>query len=664
MIQPLGRAHLGQTPPPREEADYLPARMVNEFVYCPRLFYLEHVEGLFAANRFTIEGEAQHKRVDAKTDSLSSPDRDVPVPDAEVAVGKAISGSKKKAKPALQPPSLFDRLEASDEAEDLDKTGSDSETDDELGGDGGDGASQEPEPPADKPIHARSVTLASDRLGVVAKLDLIEAVGNVATPVDYKRGAPKQGSDGSLTAWDPERVQLCLQAMVLRENGFDCQEAIVYFQTTRQRVRIPISEELIALTEQAVESARAVAEQGVPPLPLVNSPKCPHCSLSSICLPDETNRCRQLSQTISTSNAESAPNAVVRLPTTPRDDLKPLYLNRQGMHVGKTSEVLQVKEQGKLIQEVRLREINQVNLFGNIQLSTQAMQTLLEMDVPLVMFSQHGYFQGMLQGTGLKNIVLRREQFRLADDHERCLAIAKALVRGKIINQRVLLMRNHISPDNRSLKELKRQITLVDRADNLATLLGVEGNAARIYFSQFAGMLKPGDTPIDLNDALGKPPAYPFDFRGRNRRPPRDPVNAMLSLCYTLLAKDLAVIAAAVGFDPYLGFYHQVRPGRPALALDLMEPFRPLVADSVVITAVNNRMVCPEHFMDAGNGVTMTEPGRRAIFHAYELRMDQLVTHPLFDYRVSYRRLLDIQTRLLAKVVRGELSDYPVFVTR
>ena len=155
-----------------------------------------------------------------------------------------------------------------------------------------------------------------------------------------------------------------------------------------------------------------------------------------------------------------------------------------------------------------------------------------------------------------------------------------------------------------------------------------------------------------------------FDFEGRNRRPPRDPVNALLSLGYSLLAKDLTITCAAVGLDPYLGFYHQPRHGRPALALDLMEPFRSLVVDSTVITAINNRMIEPKHFVSAGDAVALTAEGRKSFFRAYEQRMDQLVTHPLFDYRVSYRRILEIQTRLLARCLTGEIWDYPTFVTR
>ena len=599
-------------PPDGNEAaeQYLPARMINEAAYCPRLFYLMHVEGQFEHNRDTLEGGQVHQRVDQKTDRLPGPQTlalDFGDQDEEIASGQA------------------------------DET--------------------EPAPIREETIHARSVTLASDRLGVVAKLDLIEAKGGRATPVDYKKGRPRQGTDGSLSAWDPERIQLCLQAIVLRENGFECDHGVLYFNETRQRVRVTIDDPLIRLTESTVDQARRIAELPAPPPPLVASPKCPRCSLVAICLPDETNRCRAQDQ-----RGQDPP--VVRLPATPRDDLRPLYLNTQGLYVGRKSELLEVKENGKVIRQIRLREINQVNLFGNIQVSTQAMQTLCEKGIPLVMHSMGGYFHGMLQGSGLKNILLRREQFRRADDSPSCLRIARALVDGKIRNQRVLMMRNHIDPPKAALTELKRLAGRALRAESAATLLGIEGTAARVYFQHFAGMLKPGEEPTDPLHALGEPPRFAFDFRGRNRRPPRDPVNALLSLAYSLLSKDLTVAATAVGFDPYLGFYHQPRPGRPALSLDLMEPFRPLIADSVVLLAINNRMVYPEHFVEAGRGVTMTDSGRKAFFRAYEQRMDQLVTHPLFDYRVSYRRLLEIQTRLLARVVSGELESYPVFVTR
>ncbi|MBL8889648.1 MAG: CRISPR-associated endonuclease Cas1 [Planctomycetaceae bacterium] len=155
-----------------------------------------------------------------------------------------------------------------------------------------------------------------------------------------------------------------------------------------------------------------------------------------------------------------------------------------------------------------------------------------------------------------------------------------------------------------------------------------------------------------------------FDFRYRNRRPPRDPVNALLSLAYSVLAKELTITCAMVGLDPYLGYYHQPRYGRPALALDLMEPFRPLIAESAVLSAINSRMVTVNDFVQAGDAVSLTPNGRKQFFLAFESRMDSLVPHPLFGYRVSYRRMLEIQTRLLARMLCGEIATYPVFVTR
>jgi CRISPR-associated protein Cas1 len=150
----------------------------------------------------------------------------------------------------------------------------------------------------------------------------------------------------------------------------------------------------------------------------------------------------------------------------------------------------------------------------------------------------------------------------------------------------------------------------------------------------------------------------------RTARPPRDPVNALLSFAYSLLAKDLTIICAAIGFDPFIGFFHQPRFGRPALALDLMEGFRPLVADSAVLTAINTRMVNEGDFIRAGDAVALTPGGRKGFIRAFEQRIDTLVTHPLFGYRVTYRRVFEIQARLLARYVSGEVLRYPGFETR
>ncbi len=606
--------------------DYLPARMLNEFVYCPRLFYYEWVEGVFAHNRETVEGELRHKKLDQGKGEFAA-------------------------------------------AGDLANAG--------------------------ETIHSRSVQLASEEHRLIAKMDLIEADGDLVTPVDYKRGPPKEdGKSGELVAWDPDRVQLAVQAMVLRENGYRCDEGIIYYVMTKQRVRVPIDEKLIAETLEYLGRAR-VAAGGEIPLPLVDSPKCPGCSLVGICLPDETLAAAELAPEPSDrqgllfdvdtkgkarSTKHSNRGDEIRRLVPARDDLRPLYLNTQGLHVGKSGNVLKIKEKDKVLQEVRVNEICQLNVFGNIQLSTQAIQTLCENEVPIAYFSMGGWFYGVTQGLGVKNIFLRREQFRLADVPSFCLRLARTLTAGKIRNQRTMLLRNHVEPPSHALAMLKFMCEEAEGAESLEQLLGIEGNAARIYFEHFAGMIKQGSDPVaSLGEAAeasqngnenGQSPSaakkeeFPFDFVNRNRRPPRDAVNALLSLAYSMLAKDLTIITQAVGFDPYMGFYHQPRFGRASLALDLMEPFRPLIADSAVLSAINTRMVSPGDFVRAGHSVALKPEGRKAFFRAYEQRMDSLVTHPMFGYRANYRRILEIQSRLLARVLTGELGSYPVFVTR
>jgi CRISPR-associated protein Cas1 len=228
-------------------------------------------------------------------------------------------------------------------------------------------------------------------------------------------------------------------------------------------------------------------------------------------------------------------------------------------------------------------------------------------------------------------------------------------------------MRNHLEPPEPIILKLKRASEDALAAASIAELLGIEGAAAGQYFQQFNGMVKVEDDDLPGLEMPGKNAkqlAFNFNFTNRNRRPPTDPVNAMLSLAYSMLAKDCTLAALAVGFDPYIGFYHQPRFGRPALGLDLMEEMRPLVAESVVLSCINNRVVTEKDFVRAGQAVNLTAPGRKRFFQMYEQRMSSLITHPLFDYKVSYRRALELQARLLAKTLTGEIAEYIPLLTR
>ena len=582
-----------------ELPDYLPARMLNEFVYCPRLFFYEWVEGVFAHSADTVDGSQRHEKLDRKSDPLP------PVDEA-----------------------------------------------------------------SDAPIRARAVTLSSEPNRLIAKMDLVEGAGGAVSPVDYKRGAPRDTDDGPV-AWSADRAQICAQAIVLRDNGYTCGEGIVYYQATKQRVRVPIDEALTEDTIRTLVEARRVAERGVIPPPLIDSPKCPRCSLVSICLPDETTLSTALMSEgtpevqLSLFEPESrdagelmeqgaARAERVRRLVPAGDDLRPLYITGFGLSLGKSKGLLQVRDRKRVIQEIRPGEVSQVSVFGSVSLTSGAIQELCWAEKPIAHFSSGGWFYGLTRGLDLRNVFLRREQFRRADDPVFCLQLARDLVGSKIRNQRTLLQRNHREPPAMVLRRLKQLAARAGGAGGLPELLGVEGAAARLYFEQFGGMLKA--------EAAGQRPS--FDFRHRNRRPPKDPVNALLSLAYSLLTRDLTITCHAIGLDPFSGFYHQPRFGRPALALDLMEGFRPLVADSAVLTAVNGRMVGADDVVVAGDSVTLSKSGRKGFIRAYEQRMTAQVTHPLFGYRVSYRRVLEIQARLLARFITGETTCYHGFETR
>jgi CRISPR-associated endonuclease Cas1 len=263
-----------------------------------------------------------------------------------------------------------------------------------------------------------------------------------------------------------------------------------------------------------------------------------------------------------------------------------------------------------------------------------------------------GWLQGLTTGMSHKNVELRCEQFRAARDEERRLAIARPLVAAKIHNCRVLLRRNGSAAD-RDLGILRGFAEAAERASSLEELLGIEGSAGRLYYAWFSTMLK-----------VAEGEWCAFNLEERNRRPPRDPINALLSFTYALLTKDWSVTLQCVGFDPLMGFYHAPRYGKPALALDMMEPFRPVVGDSVVIGAINNGEVRARDFFEREGGVLLTPAARGRLLEAYERRMATNATHPLFSYSCTYRRLLELEGRLLGRHILGELASYEPFRVR
>jgi CRISPR-associated protein Cas1 len=462
-----------------------------------------------------------------------------------------------------------------------------------------------------------------------------------AVPVETKRGSVPDNAERS---WEPERVQLMAQGLLLRAHGYRCEEGILYFAASRTRVAIPFTSDLEVRTRHLLAQAQmAMRETRIPP-PLVDSPKCHGCSLAPICLPDETH---------ALATVPVDPTAPVRRLYPARDDALPLYVQEQGAYVGKTGEGVYVSKAKERLAEVRLKDLAQLVVCGGVTVSPAALHLCCEAGVPVVHLSHGGWFYGITAGHALRNAYDRAAQFAVAGDPARCLAFARAIVAAKGRNQRTLLLRNGEPRPQAGIDRIERLLTTIDHAGDLAALLGAEGSIAGAYFEHFACLLRPRD---------GAAPA--FDFATRNRRPPRDPVNAMLSFAYALLAKECTVALTACGLDPWWGFYHQPRHGRPALALDLMEEFRPLIADSAVVTAINTGMVVAADFATGANGCLMHPGGRKALIRAYEARLDQLATHPVFDYRCSWRAIIRLQAQLLARWLRGDVATYTGITTR
>jgi CRISPR-associated protein Cas1 len=556
---------------PQQSTDIpmLPARMVNEYQYCPRLAYLEWVQGEWAESADTVEGRHAHRRVDRRGGEL---------PDAAATTAEK--------------------------------------------------------------VHARSVTLSSVRLRLVARMDLIETQGSTVTPIDYKRGKRPHIARG---AYDPERVQLCIQGLILEEHGYVCEKGILYYVQSRERVEIPFDAELRALTSAAISGMRRMAAGGQIPPPLEDSPKCARCSLVGICLPDELNFLRRM-------QLPPRPLAVAR------DDALPMYVQARGAKVAKDGETLQVTVEDEPTLPVKLIDVSQLVVMGQVYVTTPVIHELMAREIPISWHSYGGWFLGHTVGVGHKNVEIRTAQYRASFDSQRCLCLAKGLVMAKIQNQRTLLRRNwkQGAAPQELIEGFHQDIRRAQRATDLGELLGAEGQAAARYFGAFASMLSRTEGDSDLS----------FDFQARNRRPPADPVNALLSYGYALLVRAWTVALTAVGFDAYRGFYHQPRYGRPALSLDMMEPFRPLLADSAVIQAVNNGEVRPSDFTNAAGSVSLNDAGRKRFIGTFERRLDQEITHPIFGYKLSYRRLFELQARLLARHLLGEVPEYPNFTTR
>lgn len=520
--------------------------------------------------------------------------------------------------------------------------------------DGG-GEADESEP--ERPKAVRSLTLTSPTLRLTATLDLVGLNGKAAVPVEYRKGRAKrvavavpeedqpESEDPQLAAaepWPTDRIQVALQAILLEDAGYEVSEAVLYYAAEKRKLRIPVDGALRKEALDVLDAAKGCAK-GPRPLPLVNDPRCVRCSLQPICLPDEVNH-----QRAAEPSEESSPRKI----WPPRDDGIHVVAQREGAKLGVRGMALRITDRdGELVKEIPLANIESLSLLGGVQVSTQALHVLGDRGVPVAFLSGAGRLVAMLDPLDSVSALVRKAQVLRLERPDAPLALARALIAAKIANQRTLLQRNHASLPEGAANELARQADRASRADSVESVRGHEGQAAAVYFQHFGGMFK-GD--------LGKE----FDANGRQRRPPPDPINACISMAYSMLTHECVAALRLARLEPSIGAYHVSKPGRPALALDLMEPFRPLVADSVAVAAFNRGELGDGHFQRTAAGCALTDAGRKAFFGAYGRRMDTAVTHPIFEYRLCYRRMLVLHARMVAAWLLGEVPSLSFLTTR
>ncbi len=339
--------------------------------------------------------------------------------------------------------------------------------------------------------------------------------------------------------------------------------------------------------------------------------------------------------------------------------LNTLFVQTQGSYVHLESDTVRIDIEGEVKTRIPLHHLSGITVFGQVMISPFLIGRCAQDGRDITWLSRSGRFQGRLHGPVSGNVLLRRAQHQVLSDEQATLEIAKRFVAGKLQNARGTLLRaareaNEIS-DNDALRESAQAhaeaIKQLPYCQTMDELRGTEGITAKAYFAAFTSLVR-----TNRND---------FTFTGRSKRPPRDPINAILSFTYALLTGDCVAALEGVGLDPQVGFLHVLRPGRPALALDLMEEFRSSLADRLVLTLVNRGQITRSDFDERTGGAwSLNETGRKTVLIAYQKRKQEEITHPVTDKTIPIALVPHIQARLLARHIRGELKHYQPFIPK
>lgn len=336
--------------------------------------------------------------------------------------------------------------------------------------------------------------------------------------------------------------------------------------------------------------------------------------------------------------------------------LNTLYVTLDNVYLHLQNETIRVEQEGKLLKSIPLHHLGAIVVIGNVLISPALLSRCAEDGRSVVWLDMQGRFRARIEGKTTGNVLLRRQQYAACDNPATCLELARAFVAGKLHNLRFVLKRSERDCSHSSARHALRDaseavaalITTLPQAGELDAVRGIEGAASQVYFSVFHQMVR------------AQREHFPFD--GRNRRPPRDPMNALLSFLYALLLTDCVSALESVGLDPQVGFLHAIRPGKPALALDLMEEFRPVV-DRLALTLVNRQQIQPQHFEHRPpEAVLLNDEGRKVVLVAYQERKQEQIQHPHLKQPIPMGLAPFVQARLLARAIREDVPHYVPFV--
>jgi CRISPR-associated protein Cas1 len=484
------------------------------------------------------------------------------------------------------------------------------------------------------------LVLESVELGLRGKVDAIRERDGQIIPYEHKRGRCRRGENYQPQAWESDLLQILAYACLI-ESALNTTvlEGRIRYHRDNVLVKIPVDDAGRQKVRSAVEQARNLRKSPQRPPVTKNEKLCVRCSLAPVCLPEEA----RLAQ-----DPERAP-----LRLFPKDEERQIiHVMEPGTKVGKSGEEIKISPLDEPIKKIPARMVDQLVLHSFAQISTQALYLCAYQQIGVHFVSSGGRYMGSLD-TRQGSIQRRIQQYKALTDPELCLRLARQLVQCRGQGQRRFLMRGERPTElQQIIDQMKILLKQVESVDSIASLLGLEGNLAALYFQGLPHLISPNADPE-------------LQFSGRNRRPPQDCFNCLLGFGYALLLKDVNHAILTVGLEPALGFYHQPRSQAYPLGLDLMEIFRVPLVDMIVVASINRgQWQVREDFEKRGQQVWLTDVGRKKFIEIYERRKGESWKHPVTNYSLTYRRLIELEVRLLEKEWNGEGGLFAQLVLR